>query len=217
MTRMSLAAVVFVCVSLSQALTASQQGQADAGASQAEFEALLARVRQSDASVDFLRLRHLYAESDTYPLSRDPAEGPMIDAVVAGRHEEGLNVAREILARDYMNIEAHFASAVACQALGNMECVAHHTYVARGVIDSILAEGDGKTLATAYKVVSVPEEYALMRVFGLRVEGQSLVGTDDGHQYDVLTVRDTTTSEVSRVYFNIDASMAALSRKAGLK
>jgi len=193
------------------------QAGPEAGASQAEFEGLLARVKQSDESVDFLKLRRLYAESDGYWPYRDDAEDSMRAAYDASNYEEALAIAREILARNYMNIEAHFASTITCDALGNAECVAHHGYVARGILRSIASSGDGKTPATAFVVVSTPEEYALARVLGVEVLRQALIRADDGRSYDLLTVRDTHTGEERQLYFNVDLALTATSRIFGLK
>jgi len=188
-----------------------------AGAVQAAFDGLLARVRQSDESVDFLELRRSYADSDAYSPYRDDAEESMIAAFGASDYEGTLTIAREILARNYMNIEAHIGSMLACDALGNAACAAHHAYVARGVIRSIAASGDGRAPATAYVVVSTPEEYALVRTLGVEVLSQSLIRADDGHAYDVLTVRDRDTGQESQLYFNVDLALAATSRILGLR
>jgi hypothetical protein len=189
----------------------------DAGAAQAEFDGLLARVRQSDESVDFLQLRRLYADSDDYRPFRDDAEESMIAAYGASDYEGALTIARDILGRNYMNIEAHFGGMLACDALGNAACSAHHAYVARGLIRSIAASGDGKAPATAYVVVSTPEEYALVRTLGVEVLSQALIREDDGHAYDVLTVRDRATGQQSKLYFNVDLALAATSRVFGLR
>jgi len=184
---------------------------------QEEFEALIVRVKQSDPSVSFLQLRRLYAESDSYSPYRDDAEESMITAAEAAQHETALRIARDILARNYLDIEAHFAGAVSCSALGDTVCAAHHAYVARGMIESILASGDGKTPATAFVVVKTPEEYALLRILRVRRQSQTLMRSNDGHVYDVLAVRDVRTDEESRIYFNVDMALAAMARVFGLK
>jgi hypothetical protein len=190
---------------------------AQAGAAQEGFDGLLARVRQSDESVDFLQLRRLYADSDAYSPFRDDAEESMIAAFGASDYEGVLKIARGILARNYMNLEAHFASTLVCDTLGNTACAAHHAYVARGILRSIAASGDGKAPATAYVVVSTPEEYALVRALGVEVLRQSLIRSDDGHAYDLLTVRDKRTGEESQLYFNVDLALAATSRIFGVR
>src|SRR5690606_34167972 len=67
---------------------------------------------------------------------------------------------------------------------------------------SILASGDGKTPKTAYKVISIPEEYMTLWRLGLVVEEQSLVESD-GRQYDAMRVKHRKTGEESVIYFDI--------------
>lgn len=180
-----------------------------------DFQGLLERVKQSEPSVDFTRLRRLYSESSSYMPYGDDAEGDLESAVVAQSFEKAVIIARDILTRNYLNLEAHFAATVACIALGDAKCGEHHRYVAQGILSSIAKSGDGKTPATAYVVVATPEEYAVARVRSVRVEGQKLVQVD-GHSYDQLTVRDAKTNAVSEVYFNVDLALVATKRIFGL-
>ena len=83
--------------------------------------------------------------------------------------------------------------------------------IARGLLDSIEA-GDGKTAATAFTVISVSEEYELMRAMGVKVAQQSLIN-QGGHVYDLLAGTGPTGAPAS-YYFLIDRVMAAES--AGL-
>jgi hypothetical protein len=60
-------------------------------------------------------------------------------------------------------------------------------------------------------VISVDEEYAVVRVLGLRVLSQALSHID-GHSYDVLTAVDVETKFESKLYFNIDVIFSAEGR-----
>jgi hypothetical protein len=46
---------------------------------------------------------------------------------------------------------------------------------------------------------------------------QGFIHSKDGHSYDVLTVRDQQTGQESSLYFNVDASLAAMARVFGLR
>jgi hypothetical protein len=194
---------------------ASQVGQAPDDNNR-EYEALLAQVKASDPSVDFLRLRQVWTHSDSYTAFADNAEGSMIDAAQAKQYDTALGIAREILTRNYLNLEAHLVAVLSCTELNDAECVAHHRYVARGLVESIYASGDGKTFETAFVVVSVDEEYALLRLSPYDVESQSLVKSGKS-SYDVLSVKDRETGEQTKVYFNVDLELEALARVMGLK
>ncbi len=176
-----------------------------------EFTALLGRLRQSDPAVDFTRLRRLYAESPEHRPYPDADERAMFEAASSGDLPTALTLARAILDRNYMNIGAHFAADAACRATGDAACAAHHYYVARGMLDSIVASGDGQTPTTAYVVVSRGEEMAIAQVLGVTVREQTLLRSPEGHAIDVLTGRDSTGSD-RQVFFNVDLLLATLSR-----
>lgn len=184
----------------------AQAGQ-DAGANQKEFDELLARVKKSDAAVDFGQLRTLFTKLDSYgPLSPDTKE--MFAALRQGDYKTALKRVDEILAENYLDAHAHYVGMIAAEKLGDAPRGAHHRYVEKGILDSILSSGDGKTPETAFKVIFVSEEYALLRSLGLQSQQQDLVDID-GHSFDLLTVNNPKTEAVSRVFFNIDPITAA--------
>jgi len=176
---------------------------------QAEFKAVLERVKQSDPSVDFAHLRMLVTELDSYST---PGSGPSRDKMNAALrskdYKSALKFAEKDLADNYLDIDAQIGAMAAADKLGDDRKAAHHRYVAKGIIDSILSSGDGKAPATAYKVIAVREEYAVLMALGLRPQSQGL-NHIDGHHYDVLTAIDPKTNESRTLYFNIDPIWAA--------
>lgn len=78
----------------------------------------------------------------------------------------------------------------------------HFRTISEGLLKSIVATGDGKTPKTAYKVISIPEEYMTLWYLGLRSENQS-VGKFDGITCDVFQVKNQKNGERSTVYFDI--------------
>jgi hypothetical protein len=174
---------------------------------QKDFDALLAKVKKSDDSVDFAQLRRLYTQTDAYSPYGDSAKKEMYTVLNNNDFKKARSLADEALTENYLNIDAHLVKMIACDKLGEAACSAHHKYVAKGIIDSILKSGDGKSTKGAMFVISVAEEYAVIRVLGLRPVGQAL-NHSEGHSYDVLTVMDPNTKEESTLYFNIDVIFA---------
>ena len=140
----------------------------------------------------------------------------MISAIVSDRPKEALDIVRDILGRNYMNLEAHFTGALACNALNDTPCSAQHLYMARGIVGSILASGDGNSQNTAFRVISTSEELAVVRVLGVLVQDQRLLRDNDGHSFDELSVVDGKTGERRKVYFGIDLALAAVARSFGI-
>jgi hypothetical protein len=71
------------------------------------------------------------------------------------------------------------------------------------LVDSILGSGDGRSFETAFQVISVSEEYAVLRTLGLEVTGQSLVGHGSS-KFDLMQVQDPRTGKDLSFYFNVD-------------
>jgi hypothetical protein len=179
---------------------------------QQEYQALLERVKKSDASVDFGRMRQLQTQLDDYePYGVDVEESPL-KLLQKGDSGKALAVAQQILAASYLDLESHSAAAKVAEERGDKAAAAHHQYVMNGILDSILKSGDGKTPATAYVVITVSEEYALMARLGLRVAQQHLLNDDSGHSYDLLEAVNPETRTAQEVYFNIDAIMTAANK-----
>jgi hypothetical protein len=86
----------------------------------------------------------------------------------------------------------------------------------RGILTSILKSGDGKTPATAFKVIAAPEEYALLNALNFKMTKQSLI-ENDGKRYDRMDVTDSKTQTKATIYFNIDTPFDWLAKKMGGK
>ena len=185
-------------------------------AARVAFDALLERAKKADPALDFGELRLRFAESDRYKAYADEQEEAMISAIVSDRPKEALDIVRDILGRNYMNLEAHFTGALACNALNDTPCSAQHLYMARGIVGSILASGDGNSQNTAFRVISTSEELAVVRVLGVLVQDQRLLRDNDGHSFDELSVVDGKTGERRKVYFGIDLALAAVARSFGI-
>jgi hypothetical protein len=181
---------------------------------QQEYQALLERVKKSDASVDFKRMRELQTRLDNYaPYGAGLEDEHPLAALAAGEVARAQALAEGILAQGYLDLEAHFAAAQVADKRGDAAAAAHHRYVLQGVLDSILKSGDGKTPETAFVVIAISEEYAVMHHLGLKVAGQGLISDDEGHSYDLLHGVDPATQAAREVFFNIDAIMGALDKK----
>jgi hypothetical protein len=206
------AATILSAFCLFAAFLSPLQAAEDRVAPKQEYQALLERVRKSDASVDFAKMRQLQTRLDDYSPYGDAEDHPFT-LLKAGNVEGAQALADRMLAQNYLDLEAHFAAAEIAEKRKDEKAAAHHRYVIQGVLDSILKSGDGKSIKTAYVVVNISEEYALMGHLGLRVAGQSLIHDDDGHSYDLLRGEDAEGKPVREVYFNIDALMSSLSEE----
>lgn len=181
-----------------------------------EYETLLAAAQRNPAGADFQTLRMAYAQSDQYaPYAHDVEGVEALRAALQGADmHTALEAAHDLLAYDYLDIEAHMAADYVCLRLGDEAQSAYHRAFARGLIDAILATGDGRDFGSAWIVLSIPEEYTVVRILGLRSTGQRLV-QQDGHWFDVLSVQDPATGETQDMVFNIDLPRGWLHENMG--
>lgn len=177
------------------------------------YAALLERAKKSDATVDFKELRMAFTETPDYsPYGGDrEARRNMFASLNAKEYEQALEPAGKILAKNYVDLNAHFVSYVANRELGRTERATFHKFMFDGLMKSITGHGDGKTPATAFVVISTDEEYVLFNFLGIRPAGQSLIN-QDGHSYDRMAANDPKTNESLVYFFNIDKPFNWLSQ-----
>ncbi len=170
---------------------------------------MLARVKDGDLSIDFQRLRFSYMESPERRAARDLSHerAEMVRAVGDKDFELALKFSEVILGAAFIDIDGHLAACVANEELQQNWWSDYHKNVFGRLLDSILNRGDGQSMATAYQVISVQEEYAVLRVLGVTPVRQSL-HRSEGHSYDVYAVRDVRSGEGMQVFFNVDIPMA---------
>jgi hypothetical protein len=90
--------------------------------------------------------------------------------------------------------------------LGAPDQAEFHKTVFRGLVNSIVNSGDGKSTDKAWVVINTHEEYVVLRVLGYKPGGQSLV-RKDGHAYDVMKVKNVEDETDATFYFNVDIPM----------
>jgi Domain of unknown function (DUF4919) len=197
-------AALTAVASVAQQPIQEKQPQAPA-ASKPAYDALLERVKKSDATVDFKEFRLAYTETSKYsPYGGDKAKRRvMFEALDAKQYDKALVAANEILDSNYLDLMAHFGAFISNRELKNTDTATYHRFVFDGLMNSIRNSGDGKTQETAFVVISTDEEYVLFNFMGLRVQSQALVN-DKGHSFDKMTALDPKTNETVVYYFNID-------------
>lgn len=172
-----------------------------------EYANLLSALKAGNTSIDYGRLRLSYVNSPERKQAKDTSaeEKAMSQALQARDFRAALKNAQAVLDSDYVNIDAHFVAFVAERELGDAAKAEFHRTVFRGLIDSIRNSGDGKSPEKAWVIISVDEEYVVLRAMGLRPSGQSLV-MKNGHAYDVMKAKNED-GEEETFYFNTDIPM----------
>jgi hypothetical protein len=179
-----------------------------------EYEELLANAKASPESADFQELRFAYARTSHYcPYAAPRGDLGAPADVVRGMDEEAATEAvRQTLESNYLDIEAHLVAALMHRRLDETEKAEYHSHFAERLLRSILESGDGRSRQTAFKVINVAEEYAVLGFLGLELRAQALLA-DKGHHLDEMDVLHPGTRKATTLYFNIDVPHAWLERQ----
>lgn len=170
------------------------------------YDVLLERVKMGDQAVDYKEMRFAYAKTTQYKPyggTRSDLVDAMYSAYYAKHYAKAVENAEKILKDNYVDIEAHMMAGVLYDLLGEKAKSDYHGIIGKGLVQSMMASEDGESLKTAIKVISVDEEYMLLRMTGSKSVSQSTLHID-GHSYDKLTVFDTEANRQLDLYFSID-------------
>lgn len=176
------------------------------------------QTANSDAAIaEYLKLRLDYSKSPEYnPYSTEVHDimGECYKLMDGGKFKEAIEKAKAGLEKDKYNIQLLIGLASAYRKTGDIENADKFRKLWVGLISSILASGDGKTAAGAFKVISVDEEYAVLEVLNLRRTRQKHV-VIDGINFDILEVKKEETGIKFDLYFDIDIPFKWLAKSMG--
>jgi len=174
---------------------------------QPAYDGLLEKARRGDPGLDFTALRMASAARLADSRAADPElRKKMFEALHKDQWAAVIEIGNQVLAQNYLDIDAHMFVAFAYEKTHEAEKAALHRTMGNGLMKSILASGDGRSFKTAFVVISVEEEYSVLKHYRLHSDKQDLV-TGEGHSYDVLTAENDE-HEKATVYFNIDKVVA---------
>ena len=190
-------------------LLAIPAGSSFASDANDRYLALLQAAKTSHGPVDWQALRLAYAEStmfDLDDLGTATARQGMFQSLKDDNDATALSYAKKIIDKNYVDIDAHRVAALAYKALDDDDSAAIEQDIAAGLIKSVMT-GDGQTPKTAFTVITVHEEYAVIHALGRDVTRQALI-SDGGHSYDMLETADASGNTRS-YYFLIDRVLAS--------
>ena len=171
-----------------------------------DFSRLVAQAEADDPATDFKALRMAWPTSAAHK-RRDFAPDLMQQLYkAAGARDEAkvAAIARKLISSDYTSLRGHQYLRQACTLQKDDVCATHEHFVEFGLLKSITAEGDGKSLATAWKVASIEEEYFMLDVLDIQPANQALL-FDHDKPYDRLEGKTKDGKAAPALYFDISA------------
>lgn len=180
-----------------------------------DYKTLVGQAKMRDTTVNFTALRFSYTHTkafDPYDFNGEGFDEMMWKAFSEASYDKAVAWAAKILDKDYTDIDAHLVSEVSYEELGDTVLSWHHSWIAFGLIESILTSGDGQSTESAFVVIDISEEYSVFRVLGWERRQQSLLESEGGG-YDAWEVYDPDGDSTFMVFFNIDIPLNNLTRR----
>ena len=154
----------------------------------------------------YLKIRLQYAEStdyNPYAFELHEIRRKSNELLSKGDFEGAIQEVVKGLAIDRLNINFLMTQAAAYRAKGDLQKADETRQTWTSLIDSIIMHGDGKSFETAFQVISLDEEFAVVSIFKLEMVKQRLV-RHNGSEFDVLTVRSRESGKEFQLFFNVD-------------
>ncbi len=164
--------------------------------------------------VDYTALRLSYARTDDYDPYGANSEAPFGEAWKAFQDKDcatALAKAATVLDRDFTAIPMHVVRRSCLEQAGDRAGAAREMAAAKGLAESLLASGDGRTLDTAFVIVTLGEERFMLAHFGLAQQGQALIG-HAGKTYDEID-GVSKTGETGALYFDVTRLVEGMGRQ----
>jgi hypothetical protein len=141
----------------------------------------------------------------------DPERKKIQEAYRAGEMERVLSLSDAWLKRLPIDADVHLMVAMCYKEKADLAGMCQHLNMFYGLLGSIASGGDGLSEATAFKVVSLDEEYSLIQEIGGKVKSQKLVG-----KFDKLEV-ERRGGKTLTLYFDVSVHLKALAKSLGVK
>jgi len=178
------------------------------------YTELVAAAEWGHSKVDFRKLRYSYAFSgqyDPYGFRTRGLFNELTNALGAGDCGIVLRKADELLRDDYTSIEIHAARHKCLLRLGNRKDASREAAIEKGLAESILNSGDGKSAPTAYVVVTLAEERYVLSHLGITATRQRLLFREQT-PFDLISGTSGPAQREASVYFNVAALLASTQR-----
>lgn len=170
---------------------------------EADYLALLARAKENPETTDFAKLRLAFTKTAAYqPYGRYGREDEVInDAIHSGDWTRAQELTDRLLEKNYVRIRSHLLAFILYEARTDSSRARYHRAFVDGLFRSIMKSGDGRTMETAFVVISTEEEYDVIGLSGWEFGSQGL-HSESGKNFDVMTVK-TKGGNPQQVYFDI--------------
>lgn len=182
----------------------------------ANYDDMIAAAKTDPASVDYSALRAAYAASPNYDpdnaATRD-SFAQMWTAYNAADCATALAKSEDVLKTNFTYMAAHAVRSDCLRKLGKPDDAAREVAIGRGIANSILASGDGRSTASAFVVNTLDEQHFVLAHLGITQKRQGLMAIG-GHVYNGIQGMNPRGGFVM-IFFRVDSMVAGEARRQG--
>jgi hypothetical protein len=147
------------------------------------FAELKKRAESMDSTLDFYNLRMSYTRTSLYHPDDSlliPLKRRMLSLFDVHKFKEAALVGDSILRKDYCDLFTHLGMVKIFNRLKETKKAQKHDFIFNGLIKSIINSGDGNSPETAWMVISVQEEYFIVKYYGFGYLSQTPMKSSRG-------------------------------------
>ena len=161
---------------------------------------------------EFTKIRMEYAKrADFDPCwEHDDDRKKITDLWVSDKIDEGVRMASQWLEKHPVDAKMHLWYAYELRKRGDFRGYFKHKLLYQGLLASITSSGSGLSMDSPMKVISVSEEYSILRALDAKLIQQSLISSKSGIRCDEMECEIG--GEKTTLYFDVSISMAHIEK-----
>lgn len=159
-----------------------------------------------------------FAAQSRYNGSLGYGEVDAMTLIEQDKPQEAFALCERILSKAPVSLQGHMTLLLAAgRAAVPPEQAYRYAIRFDGLLDAVFRSGDGRSVRTAFRVLSVADEYVVMQALGVEsMLSQSLIEEHEKH-YDRIEISGATDYEGDEIYFDVSLPMKHLYKVFGEK
>jgi hypothetical protein len=180
-----------------------------------DYAALVTAAKEGDPGTDYTAMRQAYLMLPEYDPSGEKTEQLMRDgqaAYTAKDCKTALVKFQAATALTFILSDAHALIADCLEQAGDKDGEKREEAIAQGLFNSVMSSGDGAKPETAFRIITLSEENAILSVAGVNGTKREMISTDAG-PVEKISITDAATGQQGAVYFNVGAIVMGMALK----
>ena len=186
-----------------------------------QYARLCERLESGDTTLtsdQYATVYYGFAAQSRYNGSLGYGEEDAMALIEQDKPQEAFALCERILSKAPVSLQGHMTLLLAAgRAAIPPEQALRYAIRFDGLLDAVFRSGDGHSIQTAFRVLSVADEYVVMQALGVEsMLSQNLIEEHEKH-YDRIEISGATGYEGDEIYFDVSLPMKHLDKVFGKK